>query len=155
MIKANIFHWCIHLSFWYIFIECLLFSRHTHQNPCPRSFFWDLDVYNYWKCPLEERKVLVSIHTCMNCQQNIHFSKILTPEHSVCVCLCVYLCVCPVVSDSLQPMDCNSPGSSVHGTLQARILEWVTISYSRGPSWSRDESPISCISCIGRWILYH
>ena len=33
------------------------------------------------------------------------------------------------------PMDCNPPGSSVHGILQARILEWVTILFSRGSSW--------------------
>ena len=36
------------------------------------------------------------------------------------------------------PMDCRLPGSSVHGTLQARILEWVAISFSRGSSQLRD-----------------
>ena len=45
-------------------------------------------------------------------------------------------------------MDCSPPGSSVLGILQARILEWVTISYSRGSSWPRDWTNISCISCI-------
>ena len=35
-------------------------------------------------------------------------------------------------------MDCSLPGSSVHGILQARILEWVAISFSRGSSWPRD-----------------
>ena len=39
-----------------------------------------------------------------------------------------------VVSDSRDPMDCSPPGSSVHGILQARILEWVAISFSRGSS---------------------
>ena len=52
-------------------------------------------------------------------------------------------------------MDCSPPGSSVHGIFQARILEWVTISYSMGTSWSRDQTHISCISCIVRGILYH
>ena len=47
-------------------------------------------------------------------------------------------------------MDCNLPGSSVHGILQARILEWVAISFSRGSSQPRDGT---LISCIGRWIL--
>ena len=42
------------------------------------------------------------------------------------------------------PMDCSLPGSSVHGILQARILEWVAIPFSRVPSWPRDQSPISC-----------
>ena len=49
-------------------------------------------------------------------------------------------------------MDCNPPGFSVHEFLQARILEWVPISSSRGSSRSRNWT---CISCIGRWILYH
>ena len=49
-------------------------------------------------------------------------------------------------------MDCSLPGSSVHGIPQARILEWVAISSSRRSSWPRDGT---CVSCIGRWILYH
>ena len=44
---------------------------------------------------------------------------------------CVYVCVCSVMSNSLDSMDYNPPGSSVHGILQARILEWVAISSSR------------------------
>ena len=47
------------------------------------------------------------------------------------------------------------PGSSVHGIFQARILEWVAISYSRESSRPRDRTRVSCISCNGRWILYH
>ena len=49
------------------------------------------------------------------------------------------------------PMDCSLPGSSVHGILQARILEWFAISFSRGSSQPRDWT---YISCIGRKILY-
>ena len=49
-------------------------------------------------------------------------------------------------------MDCSLPGFSVHGIFQARILEWVVISSSRGLSQPRDPT---CISCIGRHILYH
>ena len=37
---------------------------------------------------------------------------------------------CSVVSDSCDPMDCSPPGSSVHGILQAKILEWVAIPFS-------------------------
>ena len=47
------------------------------------------------------------------------------------------------------------PGLFVHGTVQARILEWVSYSYSRGSSWLRDWTRLSCVSCIGRWVLYH
>ena len=52
-------------------------------------------------------------------------------------------------------MDCSLPGSSIHGVLQARILEWVAVSSSRGPSPPRDRTGISRVSGIGRWILYH
>jgi len=65
------------------------------------------------------------------------------------------VCVCPVAKLCLtlcNPVGCSLPGSSVHGTFQTRILEWVVISSSRGSSWPRDQT---CISCIGRWIFYH
>ena len=50
------------------------------------------------------------------------------------------------------PMDCSQPGSPVHGILQARILEWVAIPFSRGSSWPRDRT---CIFLHCRQILYH
>ena len=46
------------------------------------------------------------------------------------------------------PADCSQPGSSIHGILQARILEWVVISFSKESSQPRDQTSISC---IGRW----
>ena len=62
------------------------------------------------------------------------------------------LVLCSVMSDSLQPHELYSPPvSSVQRISQARILEWVAISYSRGSSQPRDWT---CVSCIGRWILY-
>ena len=60
--------------------------------------------------------------------------------------------LCPTLCD---PMDYSPPGSSVHGILQARILEWVAISFSRGSSQHRCQTRVSCISYIGRWIHYH
>ena len=45
-----------------------------------------------------------------------------------------------IVSDSCDPMDSSLPGSSVHGILQARILEWVAIPFSREPSRPRDQT---------------
>ena len=50
--------------------------------------------------------------------------------------------LCPTLCD---PMDCSPPGSSVHGILQARILEWVTISFCRGSSRPRDRTRVSGI----------
>ena len=50
------------------------------------------------------------------------------------------------------PVDCSPPGSSVHGTSQARILEWVAISFSGSLASSRPRDR-TCVSCIGRPIL--
>ena len=53
----------------------------------------------------------------------------------------------------LRPLELYSPpGSSAYGTSQARVLEWVAISFSKGYSWPRDWTRVSC---MGRWILYH
>ena len=52
------------------------------------------------------------------------------------------------------PVNCSPPGSSVHGILQTRRLEWVAISSSRGSSQPRDQTHVSPVSCIGRWVLY-
>ena len=65
------------------------------------------------------------------------------------VCVCADSQWCPTLCD---PMDWSPPGSSVHGILQARILEWVAISSSRGSSRPRVWTGISC---IGRQILSH
>ena len=67
----------------------------------------------------------------------------------VCVCVCAQLC-----STFCNPMNCRPLGSTVHGIFQTRILEWVAISFSRGSSWPRDQTQGSCVSCIGRKILY-
>jgi len=53
------------------------------------------------------------------------------------------------------PIDSSPPGSSVHGILQGRILEWVAISSFRGSSQPRDQNCISWVSSTGRQILYH
>ena len=50
---------------------------------------------------------------------------------------------CPILCD---PMDCSPPGSSVHGILQVRIVEWVAMPYSRGSSGPRDQIHVSCFA---------
>ena len=52
-------------------------------------------------------------------------------------------------------MDCNPPGSSGHGILQARIPEWVTVPSSRGIFWTQGSKRFSYVSCIGRQVLYY
>ena len=65
------------------------------------------------------------------------------------------MCVCAQSCPTLcNPIDCSPPDSSVHGISQARTLEWVAMSSSRGSSQSRDHTHVSCVSCLGRCILY-
>ena len=76
-------------------------------------------------------------------------------NESMCFSLVVHaklLQSCPTLCD---PMDYSPPGSSVHGILQARILEWVAMPSSRGSSQPRDQS--QCLLCFldCRQILYH
>ena len=58
------------------------------------------------------------------------------------------------MSDFWDHMNCSLPGSSVHGVSQARILEWVVISFSRGSSWLVGLNPHLLCLLYFRWILY-
>ena len=76
--------------------------------------------------------------------------------------LCFFLCVfphplsgvvCSVTQSCLtlfDPVDHSLPSSSVHGIFKARILEWVALSSSRESSQPRDQTHVSCVSCISR-----
>ena len=70
------------------------------------------------------------------------------------MCACVLSCFSrgPTLCDL---EDCSPPGSSVHGILQARILEWVAMPSSRGSSPPRDRTRVSYVSCMGRRVLHH
>ena len=59
------------------------------------------------------------------------------------VSVCLVAQSCPTLCDLI---DCSPPGSSVHGILQARILEWVAIPFSNGSSWPRNWTQVSCIT---------
>ena len=87
----------------------------------------------------------------------ISVSSLFTDLYVFVVCVCV--CVC-VLSPSdvwlfMTPMDGSPPGSSVYGIFQARLLEWIVISSSRGSCRPRGQTCISWVSCIDRQILYH
>ena len=60
---------------------------------------------------------------------------------------------CPTLCDL---MDCSPPGSSIHGILQARVLEWGATSFSRGSSWPRDRTQVSHIAgrCFNLWATW-
>ena len=62
------------------------------------------------------------------------------------VCACLVTQSCPTLCD---PMDCSPPGSSVHGILQARKLEWVAISFSNGWKWKVKGKSLSHVRLSG------
>ena len=67
---------------------------------------------------------------------------------SFCPPMCLVTQSCPTLC---KPMNCSPPGSSVHGILQARILEWDAFSFSKGSSWPRDLTQVSCTA--GRFFI--
>ena len=82
-------------------------------------------------------------------------SVLSTPHHAAlnrtCYCCAKSLQSCLTLPDA---MDRSLLGSSVHGILQARIPEWVTMPSSRGSSWLRGRTRVSYVSCIGRWFFF-
>ena len=153
--------------------KCLFFNI-LWSSPCCFFFYKEISVFCLlnWSC----HSVMKSTWRNPNCKcgsliENVYvqgimvsdmFFKFLPLEVLLHLCklytkCCVHACqVASVMSDSfVTPVDCSPPGSSVHGVLQARILECVAISSSRGSSQPRDQSCISFVSCIGRQVLYH
>ena len=105
-----------------------------------------------WKlCPCIGGQILIHCTTrevlIMFYSDLLHSNKSLTLLSSYsanpwikCRIYCIALRAC------LTPMDCSLPSSSVHGIFQARILEWVAISCSRGSSCPRDQTWVPCIA---------
>ena len=81
------------------------------------------------------------------------------PASASSSCYCGVLCAACLLAQSrptlCNSLDCSPPGSSVHGIFQARILEWVAISFSRGSYQPRDQTHVSWISCIAGEFFTH
>ena len=86
-----------------------------------------------------------SLHKpCQNFLRNFLREKDHMESWIMCVCVCVLVTqLCLIL---WAPMDCSPPGSSVHGSLQARILEWAAIPFSSGSSRPKDWTWVSCIA---------
>ena len=98
-----------------------------------------IDIANKW-----QSQCLFSVYTSflLNPKSRINFFFFFA---------CLVTQSCPILCD---PMDCSLPDSSVHGSFQARVLEWVDSSYSSRSSQPNDPTGSPCISCIDRQILY-
>ena len=99
------------------------------------ALFTTAKIWKQPKCPSTDRWMKKMWHT------HTH-----THTHNGTLCACVLSHVQLFVTPW---------GSSVHGIFQSRILEWVAIPFSWGSSRPRDWTHVSCVSCIGRQLLYH
>ena len=83
-------------------------------------------------------------HTLVKAHPHRMASHYTSLRVNVALCVCVLVTQsCPTLCD---PTDCSPPGFSVHGILQARILEWIAIPFSRGTSQPRDWTQVSCLT---------
>ena len=92
----------------------------------------------------EETKIIQGVGSLFFCQFYVR-------HQDACCCYSVanfVLLFC-------DPMDCSPPGSCLHGISQARLLVWVAVYFSRVSSWPRDQTHVSCVSCIGRQVIYN
>ena len=131
-------------SFYGIFMRYYLITLETPNN-------------HPWRRPTFYKYLFVFIYLSvlgLSCGSQIFSYGMWDLVSCVCVCVCVGSDTqsCPTLCN---PMDCSLPNLSVLGILQARILEWVAIPFSRGSSIPRDPTWVSCISSNGRQILYH
>ena len=106
--------------------------------------------------PLPWLERLCGMHLCSTLPANAKaFSKLIllcgSPTRTYIILHCVWAQSRLMLCGSL---DYSSWGFSVHGIFQERILEWVVIYSSRGSSWPKNRTHISCVSCLGRQVLY-
>ena len=112
--------------------ELEFFSFPDSPSICPTRG-WDGSSGSYLQSEASSRESFQAM--CSFCESSL---------------LCLVIHSCPTPSD---PLDCSPPGSFVpadNGILQAKILEWVAISSSKGSSQPRDQT---CISCITHWAI--
>ena len=119
-------------------------KRFLSRISCPKSFNWALNSFL-----INEKRYSKSETHRYVYWAGQNFVQLFL-YHLICAVLGrfshIWLC---------DPTDCIPPGSSVHGILQARILEWVAMPSSRGSSQPRDWTRVFYISCIDRQVLYH
>ena len=124
---------------------------------CFCFMFWCFGQCGMWNLrilvPLQEIR---PTHPCIGRQSLNHRTAREVPLSKSEIFISTLLCLVTQSCLTLcNPVDCSPPGPSIHGILQARILEWVPMPSSRGSSQPRDGTCVSCSSCFSRCILSH
>ena len=102
----------------------------------------------YWVCQWEKYSVSrPRLFSLDNQDYDSSFSEKPSEEWCTQTSLCLCMLVTQWCLTLCHPMDCSLPGSSIHGILQAKILEWLAIPFPRSSSWWRD--PIRVSSTVG------
>ena len=132
--------------------ELFLESRNEVMELCRVTINTDTGLTNiHLILLLPSSSFVTELQLCSGISYPSHWHVLQDDLISSFMDYCYYL-VTKLCLTFWSPVDCSLPGPSVHGISQIRILELVAISFSRGSSWPRDQT---CISCISRWILYH
>ena len=105
-----------------------------------------IETYHFLEAQLKMPPLSWSFFIMIQDPRRSHMLQSNSAHMLVCAQLCLTLC---------DPMHCSPPVSSIHGIFQARILDWVAISFFRGSTRPRNQTHISCVSWNSRWILYH
>ena len=142
------------------------FSFCPQSFPASGSFFSNesalcLRQPKYWRfsfsiSPSNENSGLISFridwYDLQTSPNTIIYLPVVDGSLSIINCVTSNILLLLLFSLGCDPMDYSPTGSSVHGFSQARIMEWLVISISRGSSWPRDWTHVSC---VGRQVLYH
>ena len=127
----------------YLQLHCI-FPLHPKITDGTPSFYWCykgvIGPTALYGCLCFQK---IAFHFSVEGKSLIHIPELLQTS-LVIVCVCVQsLQLCPTLCD---PMDCSTQAPLSMGILQARILKWVAMSSSRGSSWPRDWTHVSCIA---------
>ena len=129
--KATLYH---------TWFEIHLYIMTRFEN---QPWFYTNRVHGTCTVPILGGGVSGRTDTCICMAESLHYSPetittlLVGYDESEVAQSCTTLC---------DPLDCNLSGSSVHGIFQARVLEWVAISFSRGSSQPRDQTQVSHIA---------
>ena len=134
-----------------VFTVTSAFSWQNSVNLCPASFCiprsnlpvsrWLLTSYFCILVPYDEKHIFFALQNLWHSDKEMPAQNVTLLSYVLHAQLLSHVWLC-------DPVDCSLPDSSVHGIFQARILEWVAISFSTGSSRPRDWTCISCITGV-------